>query len=406
MRPPVAGSSPGNDPRPGRSLRANVLVVGVGVGLLGSATGVLMQMLTPWSRDAVVDADFVEITSPISGQLAALRVDPGMDIRAGEPMAHVQNHQISDGDVRRLRTALSSAEANRRRLEQERADQRRLLIEFIRDEGNQRRLDQNLRINELQQLRTDASRAREELAFSERDLRREEALFRVGAVADNRLDRARTTVRQNRENLQAAQARLRAQANRLQAAAWDINLDRPRSGTDPLPRLQETRLQLSRLDGELRAATLRVRGLAAELNTAATVYQQQTDLWLKAPISGVVWGVMARQGNSIRAQQAVIQLVNCQRRWVTTYVREMDLKHLKIGSRARIELIGEDMTLGGQVDMIQSGVGRFLSNHDNKESPPVNIAREGSVRVRIDSDMPKAPQKMCFVGYSARVNFL
>ena len=40
-----------------------------------------------------------------------------------------------------------------------------------------------------------------------------------------------------------------------------------------------------------------------------------------------------------------------------------------------------------------------------RQQLPINLARESQVRVRIDSDVPAPPRKLCFVGYSARVIF-
>ena len=48
---------------PQRSSRANMLVIGLGSGLLLLAAGVVLHVLTTRSRDAVVDTDFIEIAS-------------------------------------------------------------------------------------------------------------------------------------------------------------------------------------------------------------------------------------------------------------------------------------------------------------------------------------------------------
>ena len=100
-----------------------------------------------------------------------------------------------------------------------------------------------------------------------------------------------------------------------------------------------------------------------------------------------------------------MQLVNCASRWITTYVSESDLKRLRIGSRARVDLIGEDLDLRGKVDVIRSGVGRLSDNGNDPGGLPLNRARQSQVRVRIDSDVASPPRKLCFVGYSARVRF-
>jgi len=393
------------DPPPQRSSRANALVIVLGSGLLLAALGVVIHVLTTRARDAVVDGDFIELATPISGQLMELKVEAGTAVRKGQPLAMVQNPRASDADVRQLRTALTTAEARLEQVEQEFRLQSELAAAFQRDANNQQKLETARSSNDLDQLKADLARERQELAFSQRDVKRQEELFRVGAVSETVVDRARTAVEQNRDQIRGIEANIRAQTNRLQAAERNLNLDRTRGGTDPLPRLQESTLKLAQLQGKRASAQHQVKGLQAQLDTAETLFQQQSNLWLDAPVPAVVWRVQARTGDTLRAQQPVLRLVNCASRWVTTYVSESDLKRLRIGSRARIDLIGEELDLRGQVDLIRSGVGR-LSGKDEEPVPlPINLARESQVRVRIDSDVPAPPRKLCFVGYSARVIF-
>ena len=394
-----------NDPPPQRSSRANALVIGLGGCLLLGALGVVMHVLTTRSRDAMVDADFIELASPISGQLMDLKVEAGEAVRAGEPLALVENPRASDGDVRQLRTAFTTAQARLEQLDQQLALQRRLATEFRQDAGDQRRLETARTSNDLDQLRAELARERQELAFSERNLKRQEELFRAGAVAANVVDRARTTLESERQQGLAIEAKIRAQTNRVQAADRNLNLDRTRGGIDPLPRLQEVRLKLAQLEGERVAAQRRVTGLQAQLKTAESLFRKQSTVWIEAPGPAVVWQVQARRGDSLRPQQPLLRLVNCSSRWVTTYVSERDLKRLRIGSRARIDLIGEELDLRGQVDLIRSGVGRLSSQNEDSAPLPINLARESRVRVRIDNDVPAPPRKLCFVGYSARVIF-
>ncbi len=401
----MSSTPPAGDSPPQRSSRANALVIVLGSGLLLAALGVVIHVLTTRARDAVVDGDFIELATPISGQLMELKVEAGTAVQKGQPLAMVQNPRASDADVRQLRTALTTAEARLEQVEQEFRLQSELAAAFQRDANNQQKLETARSSNDLDQLKADLARERQELAFSQRDVKRQEELFRVGAVSETVVDRARTAVEQNRDQIRGIEANIRAQTNRLQAAERNLNLDRTRGGTDPLPRLQESTLKLAQLQGKRASAQHQVKGLQAQLDTAETLFQQQSKLWLDAPVPAVVWRVQARTGDTLRAQQPVLRLVNCASRWVTTYVSESDLKRLRIGSRARIDLIGEELDLRGQVDLIRSGVGR-LSGKDEEPVPlPINLARESQVRVRIDSDVPAPPRKLCFVGYSARVIF-
>ncbi|MEI8250609.1 MAG: HlyD family efflux transporter periplasmic adaptor subunit [Synechococcus sp. ELA057] len=398
-------AQPAEEGPPRRSSRANLLVIGLGSGLLLAALSVLMHVLTTRARDAVVDADFIELASPINGQLEELRVDAGLTVKPGEPLARVRDPRASENDMRQLRTAVTTAQASLDQLEARLKLQRQLVSEFSRDAGDQQRLETARSSNELDQIRADLARERQQLAFSQRDMKRQEALFLAGAVAENVVDKARTAAAKQAEQVQALEASLHAQENRLQAARLNLNLDRTRGGTDPLPRLQEGRLQVAQLEGERTGQLRRLKSLNDQLMAAENLFLQQSNVWLKAPTTAVVWRIQARTGDTLRIQQPVLRLVNCRRRWVSTYVSEKDLKRLEIGSRARVDLVGEDLDLRGEVDLIRSGVGRQSSKDRDPGPLPSNLSRESQVRVRIDSDVPAPPRKLCFVGYSARVIF-
>lgn len=393
------------DPPPQRSVRANALVIGLGCGLLLVAHGVVMHELTTESRDAVVDADFIELASPISGQLKELKVEAGSAVQKGQQLAMVQNLSTSDADVNQLRIARITAQTRLEQLDHELSLQTRLASALARDARNQQQLELARSRNDLDQLHADLARERLELAFRLRDVKRQEELFRVGAVSETVVDQARTAVAQNHDQVRAVEAKVRAQNNRVKAAQLNLTLDRTRGNTDPQPRLQDSQLRLAQLRGDRASAQRRVKGLEAQLKTAQIPVQEQSNAWLSAPIPAVVWGVQARTGDTLRPLQPVLRLVNCASRWVTTYVSESDLKRLRIGSPARIDLVGEEMNLRGHVDLIRSGVGRLSGQNDEPIPRPINLVRESQVRVRIDSDAPAVQRKLCFVGYSARVIF-
>lgn len=388
-----------------RSSRANALVIGLGGTMLLAAAGVLTYTLTTRSRDAVVDADFIELASPISGQLTELLVDAGEAVRTGQPLARVQDPRATDEDVQDLRTALTTAQAQLAQVERELSLKKQLEIEFVRDANDQQRLQSSNSLHSLEELKAELTAAQQELRFSQRDLMRQEDLFRKGAIAETVVDRARTNMTRNREQVQALNARIKAQDDRLQAASRNLTLDRTRGGSDPLPRLQTTRIELARLEGERAADIKRVNGLQSQLSALETHYRQRSNVVLSAPINAVIWRLQARNGDTVRIDQPLLRLLNCRSRWVSTYVSERDLKRLRIGSSATVDLIGADLDLRGQVDLIRSGVGRLSRTDDDPGPLPLNHARQSQVRVRIDSDMPAPPRKFCFVGYSARVAF-
>lgn len=391
----------------GSSRHANRLVIGVGSLMLVASVGVLSHVFSTRSRDAVVEADVVDLATPITGELTQLNVDVGSQVQPNQPLAIIGNVRASDGDLQRLRTALSTAqtslEATERQLTLLRDDEET----FRRDAAEQRRLTTEREGNQLDQLKADLAREQQELGFSQRDLKRQDQLYRVGAVAERVVDRARTAVQTNQQQLAAIQARIRAEINQLDAAQRDLNLDRTRGNIDPTPRLQETQQKRKQLESERITQIKRVEGLKAELQSAETLLSRQREAVIKAPRSGVVWRLLARLGDDLQAQQKVIRMIDCDRRWLLATVNEATLKQLKIGSEAKIDLIGEELNLKGRVELIRSGVDRLSGGvNDNPIPVPVNQKSLSQVRVGILNDLPAPAQKLCFVGYGARVTFL
>jgi multidrug resistance efflux pump len=391
----------------GKSRNANRLVIGVGSLMLVASVGVLSHVFSTRSRDAVVQADVVDLATPITGELTQLNVDVGSQVQPNQPLAIIGNVRASDGDLQRLRTALSTAqtslEATERQLTLLRDDEET----FRRDAAEQRRLTTEREGNQLDQLKADLAREQQELGFSQRDLKRQDQLYRAGAVAERVVDRARTAVQTNQQQLAAIQARIRAEINQLDAAQRDLNLDRTRGNIDPTPRLQETQQKRKQLESERITQIKRVEGLKAELQSAETLLSRQREAVIKAPRSGVVWRLLARLGDDLQAQQKVIRMIDCDRRWLLATVNEATLKQLKIGSEAKIDLIGEELNLKGRVELIRSGVDRLSGGvNDNPIPVPVNQKSLSQVRVGILNDLPAPAQKLCFVGYGARVTFL
>ncbi|MCT0216431.1 HlyD family efflux transporter periplasmic adaptor subunit [Synechococcus sp. CS-1330] len=391
----------------GSSRHANRLVIGVSSLMLVASVGVLSHVFSTRSRDAVVEADVVDLATPITGEVTQLNVDVGSQVQPNQPLATIDNVRASDGDLQRLRTALSTAQtsldATERQLTLLRDDEGT----FSRDAAEQRRLTTERERNQLDQLKADLAREQQELGFSQRDLKRQEQLYRVGAVAERVVDRARTAVQTNQQQLAAIQARIRAENNQLDAAQRDLNLDRTRGNIDPTPRLQETQQKRKQLESERITQIKRVEGLKAELKSAETLLSRQRQAVIKAPRPGVVWRLLARLGDDLQAQQKVIRMIDCDRRWLLATVTEGTLKQLKIGSEAKIDLIGEDLNLKGRVELIRSGVDRLSGGvNDNPIPVPVNQKSLSQVRVRILNDVPAPAQKLCFVGYGARVTFL
>ena len=390
----------------GGRLNANRLVIGAGALMIVAAVGVFSHLFSTRSRDAVVEADVLDLATPITGQLRQLNVKVGSTVTLNQILAFVENARVSEGDLQRLRTALNTARASLEATDRELTVLREHEQDYIGDALDQRRLTIQRDHNQLDQLRADLLRNQHDLAFSQRDLKRQQQLYRAGAVEERLVDQAATAMLANQQKVARIQAQIRAATNQLDAAQRDLSLERTRGNIDPTPRLQETRFKRKQLESARITEHKRVEGLAAELRSAELLLNRQRQAVIKAPRNGVVWRLLARQGDDLQAQQKLIRMIDCNHRWMVATVTEGTLRRLRIGSPARIDLIGEDLDLKGRVELIRSGIDRLSGGvNDNPKPIPINQKPLSQVLVRILNDVPSPAQKLCFVGYGARITF-
>ncbi|MCP9836116.1 HlyD family efflux transporter periplasmic adaptor subunit [Cyanobium sp. N.Huapi 1H5] len=387
------------------SRRADLTILLISAGLLITALAIVINFFTARSRDAVINATPIVLRSPVTGTLESLNVGTGVEVRPGQTLAIIVNPRASRDALSALETDLETARGRLQELRTRRDLRRKLVDRLTQDARQQRNLEVARDQGDRDNLGFALDRARKELAFAQRETRRQEELFRAGAVAANVVDRARTTELQRAREVRGLEAQLAGQAAVLEASRNELTLRNNRSNSDPVVRLQEATIALENAEGDVRTQAFQVNGLEQQVAVARKEWQERSSARLISPRKAVIWQLGAQRGDSVDAMQSVIQMIDCSQRWLTTTVAENDLNRIRLGSKARIELVGSRDKLRGEVVGIRSGIGRTQLGEEAPTPVPINLARESEVKIRILNDFPAPPGEFCYVGFTAKVSF-
>ena len=387
------------------SRRADLTILLISAGLLITALAIVINFFTARSRDAVINATPIVLRSPVTGTLESLNVGTGVEVRPGQTLAIIVNPRASRDVLSALETELESARGRLQELRTRRDLRRKLVDRLTQDARQQRNLEVARDQGDRDNLGFALDRARKELAFAQRETKRQEELFRAGAVAANVVDRARTTELQRAREVRGLEAQVAGQAAVLEASRNELTLRNNRSNSDPVVRLQEATIALENAEGDVRTQAFQVSGLEQQVAVAKKEWQERSSARLISPRKAVIWQLGAQRGDSVDAMQSVIQMIDCSQRWLTTTVAENDLNRIRLGSKARIELVGSRDKLRGEVVGIRSGIGRTQLGEEAPTPVPINLARESEVKIRILNDFPAPPGEFCYVGLTAKVSF-
>jgi HlyD family secretion protein len=234
-----------------------------------------------------VEATEVRLSAKGAGQVAALAVQEGDRVTAGQEVARI--------DTTDLRLALDVAKAERAQADAE----RRLRVAGARKE-------------DIAEADAQQDRAQAELRGSQEDLVRMEKLLASGSGVDKARDDARTRRDMAAANLEAARERLR----------------KLRAGSRPQ---------------EIDAAAARVAGADARI---AQLQQQIADAVITSPIAGVVTGRLVEAGELVTRGTAVVVVTELARPWLTVYLSEPDLGRIRLGQEAEVSTDGGQRRTG------------------------------------------------------------
>ena len=389
-----------------RSLIANILIVIFSIGLITWAIRLVQSKYTSVaSLDAVVNGVVIDIKTPQEGIIKSLKADTGSIIKKDVILLSVENDQVSNLQAKQISSRLSSQQSQLVSAEGQ-LDQLLSLTDLLQsDNQNQKRLEVSDYSDRNEQFESDLRGAIARAKLAELNYDRAVFLQKEGAYSQSVLDLAKVEFQARQSEVESLEARRQSILTNREAASIGLTLERTRSNSDPRIRLEEVQLQISNQQRTIMALRQSIDDAKSELIEANADVNRRRNAIVKSPVSGVIWKLGAREGQLVRQEQSIGQMIDCSKRWVDVYVEEQSVEAIQIGMPAKIELYAAStLVLNGKVSLIRSGLGRFNAGEDVAITIPQNLPRTAQVRVDLDknSDLG-APNVFCYIGYTGKV---
>lgn len=267
---------------------------GLAIGIVGAAVLVACNRPPSDRVQGYVEGEFVYVASPFAGQLQALSVRRGGQVRAGEALfalERVSEKAARDEAERRLGQALANLEDAKK----------------------------GKRPTEIDSLKAQLKQAQAALRLSSREVVRQEGLRAVpGAAVELEVDRARAARDQDQQRVAQLQA--------------DLN----------------TALLGSRTD-QVIAAEAEVRAREAALAKAEWEFAQKRQ---QAPKSGLVFDTLYREGEWVPAGRPVVVVLPPENIKVRAFVPETRVGAIHPGDEVLVGVDGVQRPFAGKVSYI------------------------------------------------------
>jgi len=290
-----------------------------------------------WTNDAYVTAHYTTIAPRISGQVQAVRVDDNQMVKRGQVLVQL--------DPRDYETALAEAQA---RLAQDKA-----LV-----------LDTEATVNRhpaiVTERQANVRRLKAQLQFARLNARRFKNLAATGAGSRQEGQATAAQLQQLRAQIEGAEAAVKAEE-------------------------EQTRVLTARHEAALK--TLQ--------QDAARVHQAELNLSytkIIAPFDGMVGEKTVQNGNFVGPGAALMALVPMNALWVRANYREIALRHVQPGQKARIHVDAYNIDLDGVVDSVPPASGAAFAPlaPENATGNFTKIVQRLPVKIVISPDQPLA----------------
>ena len=377
--------------------------IATALGLLGAGIyAMLDDQFTLSTEHAVVSAYTVGLRSPIAGQVGGLRHAPGEAIAAGALLAVVEDPRADQQRLVDLRALHDRARAELAAALGAQALYRDLAADLSQRAG----LHQEMALTRYASQQAEAERllagTEARLLRDRQNLVRKQQLVasRFGTQAD--LDGARADHDVSLRAVEAQQQHLLTLQTQQDGVRRGVFIEAGHVGFNyAQQRLDEVSMRIADLDRGIVSLTADFQAAVSRLGAEQRRTDQQSLAELSSPSGGLVWRVLAQEGERVAVGETVVEVMDCDAAFVLAAIPQHRAAEVQLGGIARFRLAGESRERSGRVQAVL-GEGSVRGERNLAALPTRPAPGAALVRVALAPAEPGAAAG-CPVGRTARL---
>ncbi|NDY92388.1 HlyD family secretion protein [Ideonella livida] len=368
------------------------------------------------TTQAFINAPVITLRAPIPGRTQledGLRV--GRRIAKGEQLGAVvgdtENPRISEltGNIAELVSQRAARQAEIEAIDVQLAHRRKEMAEQQQRASVQQTVDVQGARASLALAVAEFERANTALGESRSKVERYDSLRTSGFISVAAYDTAKAEEDMARAAQRASKEAVQRAETVLTGARQGVQLDGSRGLPYAVTRSQEIAQSIADLTARKGQLDMQIQAIVAEAAVLQRELDKQTSARLTSPVQGAIWSIDANSGNAVTRQGAVLQLVNCEDRWVEAFFSEKDAARMAAGTRVKVRSYYDaGHEWDGEVISVRYGTGRVTVGQYVVDPPPEVMRRQlpvrvATARIQVEWGPEERSAPLCNVGRSVEV---
>ena len=376
----------------------------LGAGLLGwGAYHAYVAIFVVRSTTAYIGGPISTVSAPIDGVLHHQVAQPGALLSDKAHLARVINSRIDRSRANRMEVLAKSLEEDIAVLTLQKQGLERLGTRF-EARGllflDKRR--EQLEI-EVSQARAHVEAERSKAVVAGSDYARQQSLQEMGASSVHQLELARSLQAVSEQALRVAEKDLERKLGLLESTDAGFTLDVSTSDRSySSQRADEVTLRLAELSAQISQKNVERGALEAELFAERAQLNLRSEAVLNVPGVRKIWEVLADDGEFVHAGRPIFTWIDCKKLHVIAQVSDDDYEHLRVGTRASIQVLGADLDYPGVVSLL---IGQQEHEMIPERKSAGGGAAPGFAVVVSSTALSKSLGKTCHTGQSVEIRF-